>query len=248
LFYFLPIVFRPTRPVLPASKHLVLLCDNIPECKRFQLLFLHIEGAPSFRTSLGCSIEILPKRLLLNLVNNPSPPQVPNQDKEVKIDLSGSCWDQALFLTGADAPDAAQQLPGDHNTENGALPKTLTVTLVNDGATGVMSKTVTVGCVEGGRAGGKSVSGEFAVEGLEKGSVNAAQGWSVDVGKGSLAPGEKKDVTFSYLAPTKGGEKGAAQVALGEMVEAKVLLQWKGGSPPPKEPQVLLTLKCTPTD
>lgn len=173
---------------------------------------------------------------------------MPNQDKEVKIDLSGFCWDQALFLTGADAPEAAQHLLGDHNAENGAFPKALTVTLVKDGATGVMSKTVTVGCVEGGKAGGKSVSGEFSIEGLEKGSVNAAQGWSVDVGKGSLAPGENKDVTFSYLAPTKGGERGAALLSLGEMVEAKVVLHWKGSSPPPKEPQVLLTLKCTPTD
>lgn len=168
--------------------------------------------------------------------------QVPNQDKEVKIDLTGHCWDQALFLTGADPLDD----PPAHDAEPGGVPKAVTVTLVADGGKAIPSRSVTVGCAESGKAGGKSASGEFVIEGLDKGSANAAQGWWVDVSKGSLAPGERKTVTFSYSAPQKGGNGGGAFIELGELVETKVVLQWKGGSPPPKEPQVQLTLRCLP--
>ncbi|GAQ85885.1 hypothetical protein KFL_002590130 [Klebsormidium nitens] len=168
--------------------------------------------------------------------------EVPNQDKEVTIDLTGYCWDQALFLTGADPPDD----PPTHDTEPGGVPKAVTVTLVTDGAKGLSSRSITVGCAESGKAGGKSATGEFVIEGLDKGSANAAQGWSVDVSKGSLAPGERKTVTFSYSAPQKGGHGGGALIELGELVETKVVLQWKGGAPPPKESQVQLTLRCLP--
>lgn len=154
------------------------------------------------------------------------------------LDLSGYCWDQALFFTGADPPED----PPANNTEQGGLPKAVTVTLGEK-----LSRTITVGCAESGKPGGKPLGGEFAIEGLEKGSVNATQGWSVDVSKGSLAPGDRKPVTFTYSAPQKGGSGGAALLELGESLEAKVTLQWKGGSPPPKELQIQLTLRCFPT-
>lgn len=86
---------------------------------------------------------------------------------------------------------------------------------------------------------------EFSVGALAPDA--AALGFSVDVAKGSLAPGQSAAVTFSF-APTSaslGASKLGLIAALGvsQWTEAVVTLSLKGGSPPPAQPEVALVLR-----
>lgn len=183
---------------------------------------------------------------------------VPGLDAETTRPLRSRCWAHGVYIVGGDEAAAGAGATGVAATARflpsvdplreppGASPpfETLTLTLpqkVRPGETA--SGTLEVGSVKG--ADGAGANGEWSFEDFDEASKR--RGWSMDSAKGTVEPGSRKPVVFTFAPPAEVRPGELSYFGLEEWIEATLVCKLKGGSPAPEEAEgreVRVTVRC----
>ena len=174
---------------------------------------------------------------------------------ETRRELRARCWADGAFIVGADcndgAPDVVDAVIDTVGLRSGlreppvrAPYESIVLTLpgpIRPG--GSASASLAVGSVKD--ADGKGSNAEYSFAAFEPDDAN--KGWSVDEPGGSVPPGERKNVTFTFAYPATPRPTDPCYFGAAETVRCDVACTLKGGDPAPAEEEgreVRVTLRC----
>ena len=174
---------------------------------------------------------------------------------ETRRELRARCWADGAFIVGADCDDGSPAVidavidtvglrSGLREPPVRAPYESIVLTLpgpIRPG--GSASASLAVGSVKD--ADGKGSNAEYSFAEFDPDDAN--KGWSVDEGSGSVAAGERKNVTFTFAYPATPRPTDPCYFGAAETVRCDVVCTLKGGDPAPAEEEgreVRVTLRC----
>ena len=178
--------------------------------------------------------------------------EVANQEKGLVVRVQGRAWEKGAYICGVDPGNEVRTDEEEDPLEThvdasvSEREETLTVTLGSHVSPGEsVEKEVFIGSLKS-EAGGAPV--EFTTSELFE--ADTLNGWRIEGGSGSVAPGEEHAIKFAFEPPREPVVGSMAYFGLGGWSECRVTTVLKGGMPAVGERRVVLLARCyvQPTD